>query len=436
MLSNLTAEMALLSCLMNAPLPTCTDIIQSARQEHFSTQANKSVFMLCCKVVGRKHEPDLLAVIAEAEGEGNLEEIGGRVRLTEIATYSTKSSSWKTHLDTLEELRFRRAAMEFKDSIAEKAQDMSVSVEELKDWTEKEVLRLDYTSSDTCLVTTKNAVQEAITNIEGMYSGEGKKGLPTGFSGIDRLLRGLKPSEMSIIAARPSVGKSAFMMQVAEHLALDHGKRVGIFSLEMSAASLVQRGILSRARMSGQDIEDKRVTPAQFSMMSVVAGEYGKANLFVEDEEGISIAQLKAKARRHHQYQPVDIFLIDYLQLLRGTSKRAKENREQEVSEISKGLKGLAKQLNTHVMVLAQLNRMVENRKSGRPVLSDLRESGSLEQDADVVALLSRKQDEDKEEDGSKSGPILFDIAKHRNGPTGDCVLHFNAPITRFELNF
>ncbi|MGZ4971679.1 MAG: DnaB-like helicase C-terminal domain-containing protein [Limisphaerales bacterium] len=243
--------------------------------------------------------------------------------------------------------------------------------------------------------------------------------------------------EMVVIAARPSVGKTSLAMNIAEHVSLELKQPVGVFSLEMTAESLVVRMLCSRARVYMRKIRDGFLAERDFPKLTGTAGKLTSAPLFIDDSSGMSVLQLRAKARRMWQQYGIKLFVIDYLQLLHSTSRRA-ENRQQEIAEISGGIKALAKELKVPVIVLAQLNRDLEKRGPGeRPRLSDLRESGSIEQDADLVCLLYRESKKEAEEEGSEfeqdAISVKLFVAKQRNGPVGEVDLTFLKSITRFE---
>jgi replicative DNA helicase len=260
-------------------------------------------------------------------------------------------------------------------------------------------------------------------------------GISTGFPDLDKTTSGFHGGEMIVIAARPSMGKTSLAMNIAEHVAADERLPVGVFSLEMTAESLVLRMLCSRSRVNLRSIRDGFLAERDFPKLTGSAGKLAGAPLFIDDAPALSILQLRAKARRMAQQYGVKLFVIDYLQLLHSTSRRA-ENRQQEIADISNGIKALAKELSVPVIVLSQLNRELEKDKSRKPRLSDLRESGAIEQDADLVALLYKPSGGD-DEDGSSleldAVPVNLLIAKQRNGPTGDVALTFLKAYTRFE---
>jgi replicative DNA helicase len=284
-------------------------------------------------------------------------------------------------------------------------------------------------------------VNQAITTIEQFHARQGQlSGIATGFIDLDKMTSGLHPGEMVVIAARPSLGKTSLAMNVAEHAAIDQKLPVGVFSLEMTAESLVLRMLCSRARVNLRNIRDGFLAEQDFVKLTTAAGTLSRAPLFIDDTSGLSILQLRAKARRLQQQHGIKLFVVDYLQLLHSTARRA-ENRQQEIADISNGIKALAKELKVPIIVLSQLNRDFEKDKSRKPNLSDLRESGAIEQDADLVGLLYRADPEDptkrrESEDDALSQdtvPINLLVAKQRNGPTGDVHLTFLRSITRFE---
>jgi replicative DNA helicase len=249
---------------------------------------------------------------------------------------------------------------------------------------------------------------------------------------------GLHPGEMIVIAARPSMGKTSLAMNIAEHVAIDQKLPVGVFSLEMTASSLVLRMLCSRSRVNLRNVRDGFLAERDFPKITGSAGKLAGAPLFIDDSSALSILQLRAKARRMAQQYGIKLFVIDYLQLLHSTARRA-ENRQQEIADISNGIKSLAKELNVPVIVLSQLNRELEREKNRKPRLSDLRESGAIEQDADLVGLLYKPSSDEDEEMGGGGGegqeavPVNLLIAKQRNGPTGDVNLTFLKAFTRFE---
>jgi replicative DNA helicase len=310
-------------------------------------------------------------------------------------------------------------------------------VDRLLDEVERDVLRLSEARVQSTQNNMKELVHRAILRIEDFHQRQGATtGLSTGFADLDKMTSGLHPGEMVVIAARPSMGKTSLAMNIAEHVAVELNQPVGVFSLEMTSDSLVLRMLCSRARVNLRSIREGFIAERDFSKLTFAAGKLSSSPLFIDDTSALSILQLRAKARRMHQQHGVKLFVVDYLQLLHSTARRA-ENRQQEIADISNGIKALAKELNVPVIVLSQLNRELEKDKNRKPRLSDLRESGSIEQDADLVGLLykaSASEDEDGQPAEESEGlPVNLLIAKQRNGPTGDVALTFLKGYTRFE---
>jgi replicative DNA helicase len=307
------------------------------------------------------------------------------------------------------------------------------------DEVERDILRISEDRVEGGIAPMRELIHTAISQIEARHTTPGLLvGLSTGFTDLDRLTSGLHAGEMVVIAARPSVGKTSLAMNIAEHVAVELRQPVGVFSLEMTAESLVMRLLCSLARVNLRAVREGFLATRDFPKLTGAAGRLSGAPLFIDDTSGLSILQLRAKARRLAQQHGIKLFVVDYLQLLHSTARRV-DNRQQEIADISNGLKALAKELRVPVVVLSQLNRDVEKRGAGEaPRLSDLRESGAIEQDADLVGLLYRdskgKDDEDAGRDFDEDAmPVKLYIAKQRNGPTGELNLTFLKSFTRFE---
>ena len=279
---------------------------------------------------------------------------------------------------------------------------------------------------------------EAIEQIEKLYENRGSvTGLPTGFIELDRMTNGLHAAEMIVIAARPSMGKTALAMNIAEHVSMDIGKPVAVFSLEMSSQQLVQRLLCSRAKVDLQRVRNGFLLERDFPNLTAAASQLAAAKMFIDDTPGLTVTELRAKSRRMKSQYDIQLIVIDYLQLLRSMSRRAQDNRQLEISEISGGIKALAKELNLPIIVIAQLNRQPDTRakEGGRPRLSDLRESGSIEQDADLVGLLVRS-DYYETDDDAKKEISERSRANHRETTEWShrrCALTFLKKYTRFE---
>jgi replicative DNA helicase len=368
-----------------------------------------------------------------------LEAVGGASFVTSLYTFVPTAANVGYYLEIVRDKYILRQIIAAATESVRRAYEEQDEVDNLLDEVEQKIFAVGEDRFKGQTLSMKDQVMEAIETIEKLYERKGGiTGISTGFIEFDRMTSGLHPAEMIVIAARPSMGKTAFAMNIAEHVAIQEKLAVAVFSLEMSSQQLVQRLLCSRARVNLKKVRDGFLGERDFSSLTSSASKLAEAKMFIDDSAGLTILELRAKARRLKAQHDIRLIVVDYLQLLRSTSRRGQENRQIEISEISAGIKGLAKELNIPIIVVAQLNRNPENRtgdSKGRPRLSDLRESGSIEQDADLVGLLVREAyyadtDEEKEEAAGNADLI---ISKQRNGPIGDIPLTFLSEFTRFE---
>jgi replicative DNA helicase len=358
--------------------------------------------------------------------------------LSQLQDSVPSAANLSYYLEIVREKFLLRKMIQTCSGVVGRIYDYEGEVDTLLDEVEKEVLRVNESRVQGHVQGVKDLVTHAIGTIENFFNRKGElSGLATGFQDLDKMTDGLHGGEMIVVAARPSMGKTSLAMNIAEHVALEVKLPVAVFSLEMSAEALVLRMMCSIARVNLRSIREGFMSESDFPKLMTAAGRLSASKLFIDATAGLSILQLRARARRMAQQHDIKLFIVDYLQLLHSTARRSQENRQQEIAEISGGLKALAKELNVPVVVLSQLNRELEKDKSRKPRLSDLRESGAIEQDADLVGLLYKPNagdDDDgaapEENDGV---PVNLLIAKQRNGPTGDVNLTFLKPYTRFE---
>jgi replicative DNA helicase len=364
--------------------------------------------------------------------------VGGIAYLATLPDAVPSAANLSYYMEIVREKYLLRKMIRTCTDVVGRVYDYEGEVDALMDEVERDILRIseDRVQSHSTLI--KDLVKKAINTIEDFHQRQGMlTGVGTGFMDLDKMTSGLHAGEMIVIAARPSMGKTSLAMNIAEHVAIDERLPVGVFSLEMTAESLVLRMLCSRSRVNLRSVRDGFLAERDFPKLTGAAGKLAGAPLFIDDTAALSILQLRAKARRMAQQYGIKLFVVDYLQLLHSTARRA-ENRQQEIADISNGIKALAKELNLPVIVLSQLNRELEREKNRKPRLSDLRESGAIEQDADVVGLLYKpSSDEDEGADGGgneqEAVPVNLLIAKQRNGPTGDVALTFLKSYTRFE---
>ena len=432
------AEKGVLCSLLLSPREVGDLCILRLQPDAFYAPAHKIIYELVIEFSDKSKPIDFITMKQSLKDRGFLEEIGGPEFLNELYTFIPTAANAGYYVDIVREKYLLRRLILACNSLASRCYDDQENVEPLLDDAERQIFEItgDHVKID--VVPAKDLVMQAIEQIEKVYENRGSvTGLPTGFTEFDQMTSGLHQAEMIVIAARPSMGKTALAMNIAEHVALVEGKPVAVFSLEMSSQQLVQRLLCSRAKVNLQRVRNGFLSERDFPSLTSAASRLATAKLFIDDSPGLSIAELRAKARRLVASHQVQLLVIDYLQLLRSTSRRAQDNRQIEISEISAGIKSLAKELNIPIIVIAQLNRQPDARakEGGRPRLSDLRESGSIEQDADVVGLLVRSEyyETDEEAKQEKAGEAELIIAKQRNGPTGDVPLTFLKEYTRFE---
>ena len=438
------AEKGVLGSMLLSPkdvIDQCVEKIGADERgsAHFHIPAHATIYGLLVELHNAQKPIDFITLTQNLKDRGLLDQIGGPGFVTDLFTFVPTAANAEYYLEIVREKYTLRQIIAGCTECAARAYSDQDEVSMLIDDVEKKIFAITqdrYTEKERTL---KDQVFEAIEQINELYEKRGAvTGLPTGFTEFDRMTDGLHAAEMIVIAARPSMGKTAFAMNVAEYVAIEKKKAVAIFSLEMSSQQLVQRLLCSRARVNLGNVRNGLLAERDFHSLTTVASKLADSPIYIDDTPGLSVLELKAKARRLKQKHDIGLIVIDYLQLLRSTSRRAQDNRQLEIAEISAGIKALSKELKVPIIVLAQLNRNPENRtgdSKGRPRLSDLRESGSIEQDADLVGLLMREEyyaDTD-EEKAEMAGKATLIIAKQRNGPVGEVPLTFLKEYTRFE---
>ncbi len=431
-------EKAVLCSLLLSPREVSDLCVLRLRPDAFYIPAHQIIYNLVIEFSDKSKPIDFVSLKQGLKDRNQLEEIGGPEFLSSLYCFVPTAANAAYYIEIVREKYLLRRLILTCNKLASQCYDPQEEIEPLLDDAEKEIFAITGEHVTTEMASTKELVMEAIEQIERLYENRGSvTGLPTGFVELDRMTSGLHPSEMIVIAARPSMGKTALAMNIAEHVAMDVGKPVAVFSLEMSSQQLVQRLLCSRAKVDLQKVRNGFLSERDFPSLTTAAARLAAAKMFVDDTPGLTITELRAKARRMKSQHDIRLIIVDYLQLLRSTTRRAQDNRQLEISEISGGIKALAKELNLPIIVIAQLNRQPDARaqQGGRPRLSDLRESGSIEQDADLVGLLVRAEYYETDEDAKqeKAGEAELIIAKQRNGPTGDVPLTFLKEFTRFE---
>jgi replicative DNA helicase len=432
------AEMGVLGSMLISR-DAIAEAVSQIDENYFYIPAHLTIYGALVELWNAGKDADLITFTQTLRDKNLLDNIGGASFVTSLFTFVPTAANVGYYLEIIRDKYILRQIIAAATESVRRAYEDQDQVDNLLDEVEQKIFSVGEYRFKGQLQSMKDQVMEAIEAIEKLYERKGGiTGIATGFTELDRMTSGLHPAEMIVIAARPSMGKTAFAMNIAEHVAIHEKLPVAVFSLEMSSQQLVQRLLCSRARVNLKNVRDGFLGERDFPSLTSAASKLAEAQMFIDDTAGLTILELRAKARRLKAQHDIQLIVVDYLQLLRSTSRRGQDNRQIEISEISAGLKGLAKELNIPIIVVAQLNRNPENRtgdSKGRPRLSDLRESGSIEQDADLVGLLVREEyyaDSEEEKEAAQGKADLI-IAKQRNGPTGDVPLTFRKEFTRFE---
>jgi replicative DNA helicase len=430
------AEQGVLGSMLISPREIIAECVEKINETYFYVPAHQTIYEVLVELWNAGQGIDLITFTQVLRDRNLLETVGGAAAVTSLFTFVPTAANVTYYLEIVREKYILRQIIAACTESVRRSFEEQDEVNNLLDEVEQKIFSVGEDRFKGQLLTMKDQVMEAIEAIEQLYERRGGiTGISTGFAELDRMTNGLHESEMIVIAARPSMGKTALAMNIAEHVAINEKLPVAVFSLEMSGQQLVQRLLCSRARVNLQKVRDGFLAERDFPSLTAAASKLAEAQIFIDDSASLSILELRAKARRLKAQKDIKLIVVDYLQLLRSTTRRAQDNRQLEISEISSGLKGLAKELKVPVLVLAQLNRQPEARTGGKPRLSDLRESGSIEQDADLVGLLVRPEiyEEDEDARAEKAGEAELIIAKQRNGPVGEIALTFLKEFTRFE---
>jgi len=433
------AEQGVLGSMLISPRETIAECVEKINEDYFYVPAHRTIYNVLVDLWNTGQAIDLITFTQVLRDRHLLDSVGGAAFVTSLFTFVPTAANVGYYLEIVRDKYILREIISAATESVRRAYEEQDEVNNLLDEVEQRIFAVGEDRFKGEMLSMKEQVMSTLESIEKLFENKGAiTGVSTGFRDLDKLTSGLHSSEMIVIAARPSMGKTALAMNIAEHAAIEVKLPVAIFSLEMSAQQLVQRMLCSRARVNLAKTRDGFLGEADFPKLTHAASKLAEAKIFIDDSAGLTILELRAKARRLKAQQNIELIIVDYLQLLRSTSRRAQDNRQLEISEISAGLKGLAKELKIPIIVAAQLNRNPEIRTGsgkGVPRLADLRESGSIEQDADLVGLLVREEyyaDSD-EERTELEGKAELIIAKQRNGPIGQVKLTFLKDFTRFE---
>jgi len=426
---NLEAETAVLGSMMLDERAIST-VIELLDQSFFYKDSHRKVFEAICNLFNANKAVDLVTVNDELKRLGVLDSVGGASLLTELVNSVPSAANVVHYARLVREKSILRSLINNANSIVSLAYEYERDADEALDKAETLIFNIRDTKRTSNIVSLRDVIQTNIESIDQVYQKKAQvSGIPSGFMDLDIKTAGLHPSDLIVVAGRPSMGKSAFAVGLAEYAGVIQKIPLVFFSLEMSKEQLVQRMLCAHARVDAHKVRTGYLTPSDWPKLTAAAGKLSEAPIFIDDTPAISALEIRAKARRLKAHHNIQLVILDYLQLMRGKEKA--ENRQQEISEISRSLKALARELNVSLVAISQLSRAVESRSDHRPQLSDLRESGAIEQDADLVLLLLRE--EYYNPTPANEGVAELIIAKQRNGPVGTLKLVFIKEYARFE---
>lgn len=426
---NHEAEQSVLGAIFLEPqaLITAAEVVMP---EDFYRVAHQRIFETMLRLSDQGKAIDVVTVTEELSAKKELEDVGGISYISEIANAVPTAANIGHYAKIVEEKSILRRLIRVATTIVEDGFSREDEVEALLSEAERKMMEVANRKNAGDFKHIKDVLVETYDNIEKLHTRKGDvTGIPTGFRDLDRITAGFQRNDLIIVAARPSVGKTAFALNVAQNVATKTDENVAIFSLEMGAEQLVMRMICAEGNIDAQVLRTGSLTTEDWRKLTMAMGSLSNAGIYIDDTPGIRVNEIRAKCRRLKQESGLGMILIDYLQLIQG-SGGSQANRQQEVSDISRSLKGLARELKVPVIALSQLSRGVEQRQDKRPMMSDLRESGSIEQDADIVSFLYREDYYDKETENQNMIEII--IAKQRNGPTGTVTLAFVKEFNKF----
>lgn len=426
---NIEAEQAVLGAIFLEPsaLTVASEILIP---EDFYRNAHQQIYLTMLKLGDHGKAVDVVTVTEDLASQKLIEDVGGISYLSELAAAVPTAANIEYYARIVEEKSLLRRLIRTATTIATDGYERENEVEGLLSEAEKSIMEVAQRKNAGAFHNIKDVLVRTYDNIELLHNRKGDvTGIPTGFAELDRMTAGFQRNDLIIVAARPSVGKTAFALNIAQNVATNTDETVAIFSLEMGAEQLVMRMLCAEGNINAQSLRTGALTDEDWRKLTMAMGSLSNSGIYIDDTPGVRIGEIRSKCRRLKQEQGLGMILIDYLQLIQGNG-RSGENRQQEVSEISRSLKSLARELEVPVIALSQLSRGVEQRQDKRPMMSDIRESGSIEQDADIVAFLYRDDYYDKESENKNMIEII--IAKQRNGPTGTVELAFVKEYNKF----
>ena len=429
---NLDAEASLLGAIL-IDVDAIVRIADKIAAYDFYDERHQRIYEAMQKLY-EKHSPiDVLTLSNHLKDNGLLDTIGGAAYLTELTNYVPTAAHAENYADIVAQKAIRRRLIKASQDITGLGFDESMAVQELIEEAETQLFQVSQQHVKQDISSIEDILAESFERLDDLHKDKGKiRGVPTGFKDLDNILAGLQRSDLIILAARPSMGKTALSLNLAHSVATKANQPVLVFSLEMSKEQLVDRMLSMESGVDAWNIRTGNLSDADFEKIGQAMGTLSEAPIYIDDSPGITVSDMRTKARREQHQRQLGLIVVDYLQLMSGGSRFGGDgNRVQEISEISRGLKAVARELNVPVLALSQLSRSVESRSPQIPQLADLRESGSIEQDADVVAFIYREDYYNPDTDRKNITDIF--IKKHRNGPTGNIELYFDKEKQRFK---
>ena len=426
---NVDAEMSLLGAVL-IDEEVLADITEHVKPKDFYDKRHAMIYDAIMRLYEKNKPVDLLTLTDELKRKKELDEIGGSAYLTELTNYVPTAAHAESYAEIVAQKAVRRRLIKASGEISELGYDEATSTQELLQQAEAELFAVSDQSLKQDLTSLESILTDSFDRLEELHRNKGQlRGVRTGYRDLDNMTAGLQRSDLIILAARPAMGKTTLVTNLMYNVATIAKQSVLFFSLEMSKEQLVDRMLADASGVDSWNIRTGNLSDEDFSKLSEAMGEMAEAPIFIDDTPGLSVLEMRTKARRAAHDQPLGLIIIDYLQLMQG-SGRHDGNRVQEVSEISRGLKLIARELNVPVIALSQLSRTVENRSPQIPQLADLRESGSIEQDADIVMFIYREAYYNPDTERENITDLI--IAKHRNGPVGKVELYFHPERLRF----
>jgi replicative DNA helicase len=406
-------------------------VLEYITQEDFYREAHRKIFLGMMELFNKNEPVDLITLTEVLKKRNHLEDVGGAAYLASLVDNITTASNISYYAKIVREKAILRKLITTATEIVTSGYEDSKDVKDLLDEAEKSIFEITGRQIKPSFLDLKSVLKESMKTIERLYERkEFVTGVPTGFGEFDRLTAGLQPSDLIVVAGRPSMGKTAFCLNIAQYAAIEANIPVAIFSLEMSKEQIALRMICSEGRVDAHRLRRGFLDKEDWKKLITAIDVLSQAPIFIDDTPALTALEMRAKARRLKAEHNLGLLIVDYLQLMRG--RGSSDNREQEISDISRSLKALAKELNLPIVALSQLNRRVEDRPNKRPQLADLRESGAIEQDADVIAFIYREELYNRSDEDVKGIAEIL-VGKQRNGPTGDIKLTFVDKYTRFE---